>query len=48
MVETINKLMKATRKLTQEKHRDPTPEEIAQNPDKYQAITNQELLDYRA
>ena len=30
MVETINKLMKATRKLTQEKHRDPTPEEIAQ------------------
>ena len=25
-----------------------TPEEIAQNPDKYQPITNQELLDYRA
>ncbi len=33
MVETINKLMKVTRKLTQEKHRDPTPEEIAQELD---------------
>ena len=29
MVETINKLMRITRKLTQEKHREPTPEEIA-------------------
>lgn len=30
MVETINKLMRITRKLTQEKRREPTPEEIAQ------------------
>ena len=29
MVETINKLMRITRKLTQEKRREPTPEEIA-------------------
>ena len=29
MVETINRLMRTTRKLTQEKRRDPTPEEIA-------------------
>jgi RNA polymerase primary sigma factor len=29
MVETINKLMRITRKLTQEKLREPTPEEIA-------------------
>ena len=29
MVETINKLMRVTRKLTQEKRREPTPEEIA-------------------
>lgn len=29
MVETINRLMRYTRKLTQEKRREPTPEEIA-------------------
>lgn len=29
MVETINKLLRITRKLTQEKRREPTPEEIA-------------------
>lgn len=29
MVETINKLLRVTRKLTQEKRREPTPEEIA-------------------
>ena len=30
MHETINRLVRATRKLTQEKHREPTPEEIAE------------------
>jgi len=30
MVETINKMMRCTRKLTQEYRREPTPEEIAQ------------------
>ena len=30
MVETINKLVRTTRRLTQEKRREPTPEEIAE------------------
>ena len=54
MVETINRLMRISRKLTQEKRREPTPEEIAvemkTTPEKVQQILKiaQETISFDA